>query len=108
MLIIFFCCIISKLLQIILQFFDCLFLVPGKHEEKPDEHGHIYRHFIRRYTLPKNTDMARIESKLSSDGVLTITAPRMQSEIEHKSIPITQTGEPAKAAAPQPDEQKEK
>lgn len=50
--------------------------------------------------------MARIESKLSSDGVLTITAPRMQSEIEHKSIPITQTGTPAKGVAEKPSEEK--
>ncbi|XP_023029357.1 protein lethal(2)essential for life [Leptinotarsa decemlineata] len=71
--------------------------IEGKHEEKTDEHGQIYRHFIRSYTIPKNCDMSKIESKLSSDGVLSITAPRLeQMEVEHKNIPITQTGEPAK------------
>lgn len=26
--------------------------VEGKHEEQTDEHGQVYRHFIRRYALP--------------------------------------------------------
>nr|QNJ44844.1 sHSP21 [Agasicles hygrophila] len=73
--------------------------IEGKHEEKEDEHGHIYRHFVRRYTIPKQYDMSRIESKLSSDGVLSISAPKIDADqIQHKSIPITQTGEPAKRA----------
>ncbi|KAJ8922806.1 hypothetical protein NQ315_007841 [Exocentrus adspersus] len=72
--------------------------VEGKHEEKEDEHGHIYRHFVRRYVLPKNCDMGKIESKLSSDGILTITAPKAGADaIEHKEIPVTHTGAPAKA-----------
>ncbi|CAG9833565.1 unnamed protein product [Diabrotica balteata] len=72
--------------------------IEGKHEEKEDEHGHIYRHFIRRYVLPKNYDMGKIESKLSSDGVLSITAPKVAvGEIEHKNIAIEQTGQPAKS-----------
>ncbi|CAG9858408.1 unnamed protein product [Phyllotreta striolata] len=71
--------------------------IEGKHEEKEDEHGHIYRHFIRRYTLPKSYDVAQIESKLSSDGVLCITAPKLDSEqVECKNIPITQTGAAAR------------
>lgn len=71
--------------------------IEGKHEEKKDEHGQIYRHFVRRYALPKGCDINKVESKLSSDGVLTITAPRTEmEEIEHKSVPIKQTGEPVK------------
>ncbi|KAJ8958829.1 hypothetical protein NQ318_019591 [Aromia moschata] len=31
--------------------------VEGKHEEKEDEHGHIYRHFVRRYVVPKGCDV---------------------------------------------------
>lgn len=76
---------------------DNIVTIEGKHEEKPDEHGKIYRHFVRKYVLPKSYDMAKVESKLSSDGVLTITAPRMDAkQVEHKTIPISQTGEPAK------------
>ncbi|ENN77550.1 protein lethal(2)essential for life [Dendroctonus ponderosae] len=71
--------------------------IEGKHEEKQDQHGYISRHFVRRYVVPKSYDIGRVESKLSSDGVLTITAPPSSTEaVEHKSIPIAQTGEPAK------------
>ncbi|KAJ8928561.1 hypothetical protein NQ314_018879 [Rhamnusium bicolor] len=71
--------------------------VEGKHEEKQDDHGYISRHFVRRYVLPKNCDTSRIQSKLSSDGVLIITAPTIDAkQIEHKTIPIQQTGEPVK------------
>nr|QCC88566.1 heat shock protein 20.6 [Sitophilus oryzae] len=76
---------------------DNVLTIEGKHEEKKDEHGFISRHFVRRYVLPKNCDLGKLESKLSSDGVLSVTAPVVQSrEIEHKTVPIKQTGEPAK------------
>ncbi|XP_056639285.1 protein lethal(2)essential for life-like [Diorhabda carinulata] len=72
--------------------------IEGKHEEKEDEHGHIYRHFLRKYVVPKTYDMSKLESKLSSDGVLSITAPRIDAgQITHKVIPVEQTGQPAKA-----------
>ncbi|CAG9836035.1 unnamed protein product [Diabrotica balteata] len=35
--------------------------IEEKYEEKEDEHGHIYIHFIRRYVMPKNYDMGKIE-----------------------------------------------
>nr|BAD91164.1 small heat shock protein 21 [Gastrophysa atrocyanea] len=77
---------------------DHTITIEGKHEEKQDEHGQIYRHFIRKYVLPDNADMSSVDSKLSSDGVLTITAPRVQDKevVGHKAIPVVQTGEPAK------------
>ncbi|XP_028132594.1 protein lethal(2)essential for life-like [Diabrotica virgifera virgifera] len=72
--------------------------IEGKHEEKEDEHGHVYRHFKRRYVLPKGYDMDKIVSKLSTDGVLSIHAPKIAAgEIEHKKIAIEHTGKPAKA-----------
>ncbi|CAH1983985.1 unnamed protein product [Acanthoscelides obtectus] len=75
---------------------DNVVTIEGKHEEKPDEHGHIFRHFVRKYTLPKDCDVSRLESKLSSDGVLSLSAPRTcgdkPSEI---SIPIIKTGQTA-------------
>lgn len=51
--------------------------VEGKHEEKHEEHGQIYRHFVRKYVLPEDCDIKSLESKLSSHGVLSITAPRI-------------------------------
>jgi crystallin alpha B len=74
--------------------------VEGKHEEKQDEHGFISRHFVRRYALPKGHDVDKVESKLSSDGVLTITAPKISEEKEEsRSIPVIQTGQPSKVVA---------
>ncbi|KAB0803986.1 hypothetical protein PPYR_00956 [Photinus pyralis] len=73
-------------------------IVEGKHEEKQDEHGYVSRHFIRRYVLPQEHEIESVVSSLSSDGVLTITAPRRGTkEIKSERIvPITQTG-PAKS-----------
>lgn len=86
---------------------DNVLTIEGKHEEKEDEHGYISRHFVRRYVLPKNCHVDKVQSSLSSDGVLTITAPTIEKmEVEHKSIPITQTGEPAKQQAAPAVEQK--
>lgn len=51
-------------------------IVEGKHEEKQDEHGFISRHFVRRYTLPKDVDVNNVVSSLSSDGVLTVSVPK--------------------------------
>lgn len=51
-------------------------IVEGKHEEKQDEHGYISRHFVRKYLLPPDTEPQDVSSSLSSDGVLTITAPK--------------------------------
>ncbi|CAH1104470.1 unnamed protein product [Psylliodes chrysocephalus] len=71
--------------------------VEAKHEEKQDEHGQVYRHFVRKYKLPKNCDLDRLETKLSSDGVLSISAPVIGKKTDERSIPITQTGKPARA-----------
>ncbi|XP_028132578.1 alpha-crystallin A chain-like [Diabrotica virgifera virgifera] len=69
--------------------------IEAKHEEKPDEHGAIFRHFIRKYVLPDNCDVDRVESRLSSDGVLTIIAPIInENAVGHRTIPIIRTGEP--------------
>lgn len=55
---------------------DNSIIVEGKHEEKQDEHGQISRHFVRRYKLPVGHDASQIVSSLSSDGILTISAPK--------------------------------
>lgn len=76
---------------------DGFVTIEGKHEEKKDEHGYISRHFVRRYKLPKGAEVEKIESQLSSDGVLTIIAPRTEQKAEdHRPVPITNTGKPAK------------
>ena len=81
--------------------------VEGKHEEKEDEHGFISRHFVRKYVLPEDHDADKIESKLSTDGVLTITAPRVKAAVEEgRSVPVIQTGQPTKAVEKKEEEEK--
>lgn len=78
---------------------DNTITVEGKHEERPDEHGFIQRQFVRRYVLPKGHDVNHVQSNLSSDGVLTITAPRTDQHqaIGYRTVPIQRTGAPSKA-----------
>lgn len=73
---------------------DNTILVEGKHEERKDAHGHIFRHFIRRYRLPGEFNIDDVYSTLSSDGVLTIkTPPAKQSTGSNiRVIQIQQTG----------------
>lgn len=82
--------------------------IEGKHEEKQDDHGFISRHFVRKYVIPKDCDYTKVESKLSSDGVLTIMAPKINVDksVEHKTIPIIKTGTPAKVEHKKEEEEK--
>lgn len=82
--------------------------IEGKHEEKEDDHGFISRHFIRKYLLPKNCDTSQLQSKLSSDGVLTIIAPTIGKQIEHREIPIQRTGQPVKSLGAKKANEQEK
>lgn len=83
--------------EITIKTVDGAIIVEGKHEEKEDEHGFISRHFKRRYLLPKDVEIEKVTSSLSSDGVLTITAPRrtLQDKSAERPVPIIQTGVPA-------------
>ncbi|EAT34412.1 AAEL013345-PA [Aedes aegypti] len=75
---------------------DKFVTVEGKHEEKDDKNGYVLRHFVRRYQLPEGHDNEKIASTLSSDGVLTISAPKLalpgpQTE---RSIPVEKVSKP--------------
>ncbi|KAI5639985.1 hsp20/alpha crystallin family domain-containing protein [Phthorimaea operculella] len=71
---------------------DGYVVIEGKHEERKDEHGFVSRQFKRRYALPEDCNPETVESRLSSDGVLTVTAPRASSGKDERVIPITHTG----------------
>uniref|UniRef100_A0A8D8U4L6 Protein lethal(2)essential for life n=1 Tax=Cacopsylla melanoneura TaxID=428564 RepID=A0A8D8U4L6_9HEMI len=89
--------------EISIKTVDGAIVVEGKHEEKEDEHGFISRQFKRRYLLPKDVEIEKVTSSLSSDGVLTISAPRrtLQNLNTERPVPIVQTGAPAvKTQAP--------
>lgn len=73
---------------------DGFLVIEAKHEEKQDEHGFISRSFTRRYRLPEGIQEDSVTSKLSSDGVLSITAPlKAPPKAENERVvPIIQTG----------------
>lgn len=69
--------------------------IEAKHEEKEDDKGYISRQFMRRFLLPKGHDLKDVVSKLSADGVLTVTAPRkvpLPEVDQERVIPITHVG----------------
>lgn len=72
-------------------------IVEAKHEEKQDEHGWISRQFVRKYLIPEQCDVDQVTSSLSSDGVLSITAPRKDKPAvqNERAIKIERTGKPA-------------
>ncbi|XP_039761066.1 protein lethal(2)essential for life-like [Pararge aegeria] len=75
--------------QITVKTVDGFIIVEGKHEEKRDEDGYISRHFVRRYALPEGCPPESVESSLSSDGILTITAPRKPVARRGTVIPVS-------------------
>ncbi|XP_011494036.1 PREDICTED: protein lethal(2)essential for life [Ceratosolen solmsi marchali] len=82
--------------EITVKTVDNCIVVEAKHEEKKDEHGFVSRQFIRRYLLPEGHDIGNVESSLSSDGVLTVTAPALAIAAPgEKIIPIQHSPGPA-------------
>lgn len=77
---------------------DKFIVVEGKHEEKQDEHGFVSRQFTRKYLLPVGHNPDDVFSSLSSDGVLTVTAPKkaLPAPNAERAVPIKQTGTPSK------------
>ena len=57
--------------------------VEGKHEEKAEDGSNmVSRTFSKRYTLPADARDEDVVSKLSSDGVLVVTAPKSNLAIK--------------------------
>lgn len=83
--------------EITVKVMDRFVIVEAKHEEKQDEHGWISRQFVRKYMIPEQCDIDQVMSSLSSDGVLSITAPRKDKPKaqNERTIKIEQTGKPA-------------
>ncbi|XP_053617810.1 protein lethal(2)essential for life-like [Plodia interpunctella] len=67
-------------------------VIEGQHGEKRDEHGWVSRKFRRRYELPEGCNLEAVESRLSSDGVLSVTAPLECAKADERIVPIIQTG----------------
>ncbi|KAK4872716.1 hypothetical protein RN001_014745 [Aquatica leii] len=63
-------------------------VIEAKHESK-DEKGSTSRQFLRQFVLPEGHDIKKLETKLSVNGVLTITAPTVnQPAIQDRVIPV--------------------
>ncbi|XP_023219555.1 alpha-crystallin A chain-like [Centruroides sculpturatus] len=77
--------------EISVKTIDNYVVVHGKHEEKMDQHGFVSREFTRRYILPKEVDPECVTSSLSSEGVLTVQAPKKSQELpsNERVVPIT-------------------
>ncbi|ALC43477.1 Hsp27 [Drosophila busckii] len=84
---------------------DNTIVVEGKHEEREDGHGLVQRHFVRKYTLPKDYDGNDVVSTVSSDGVLTLKAPpppNKEQPQKERIVQIQHTG-PAHLSVKAPD-----
>ncbi|CAG0891613.1 unnamed protein product [Cyprideis torosa] len=66
---------------------DRVVTIEGKHEEKEDEHGFISRQFCRRYVVPEGVQVENVTSRISSDGILTVSAPKLTSN-ESKDVKV--------------------
>uniref|UniRef100_A0A336K7E4 CSON002511 protein n=1 Tax=Culicoides sonorensis TaxID=179676 RepID=A0A336K7E4_CULSO len=77
--------------EITVRTMDNVVVVEGKHEEREDHQGTIYRNFVRKYNLPADIDVADLKITMSSDGLLTLEAHKKNSHFEHV-IPILETG----------------
>lgn len=72
-------------------------IVEGNHTEKKNSRDYEEKKFMRRYDLPKGHDISQVMSSLSSDGVLTITAPKfsLPAPRGERIVPINRTRFPA-------------
>lgn len=71
-------------------------VIEASHEEKKDEHGYISRKLMRRCPLPDECLQDKVESKLLSSGILTISAPR-KNLVTNTVIPVTVEGPTVKS-----------
>ncbi|XP_051963540.1 alpha-crystallin A chain-like [Xyrauchen texanus] len=55
-------------------------VVEGKHEQRKDGSGLVSRQFNRRYRIPNGVDIMALESAMSPEGMLVISAPLQQGE----------------------------
>jgi len=78
-------------LQVKIQ--DNVVSIQGKHEEKTDESNsksYVSRHLAKSFTLPQGCKMETVSSNLSKDGLLIVSAPKIDpgSSSFSRKIPI--------------------
>ncbi|XP_024876015.1 protein lethal(2)essential for life-like [Temnothorax curvispinosus] len=82
--------------EISVKIVDDHLVVEAKHEDRKDRHGWVSRQFVRRYPLPQDIDVDNMTSKLSSDGLLTLVAPKKRplKDESVRTLRIECTGKP--------------
>lgn len=81
--------------EITVKTVDDTIVIEAKHEDRPDEHGEVSRHFRRNYRLPEGFNAKDVVSTLTSDGVLTVKVPAETSaskRLNVRHIKIQPTG----------------
>jgi len=68
---------------------DRYIMVEGKHEERGERLGLISHQFTRRYVLPDGVNPDNITCSLTSNGILTLAAPRHIENVPKKEVKIT-------------------
>ena len=63
-----------KLNEVSVKVMDMSLVVEAEHAERPEET--VSRRIRRRYVLPRTADIDKIQSTLTDDGILIITAPK--------------------------------
>ncbi|XP_011500516.1 PREDICTED: protein lethal(2)essential for life-like [Ceratosolen solmsi marchali] len=94
--------------EITVKVVDKFVVVEGEHKEQKDQHGTVSRQFVRKYMIPEQCNIDQVTSTLSSDGVLSIIAPRKEEALpsNQKIINIQHTGKPAVQAKKESAENK--
>ncbi|XP_068082407.1 protein lethal(2)essential for life-like [Anabrus simplex] len=62
--------------EIVVKVMNRCVVVEAQHEQREDEHGLVSRHFRRRFSIPDDVDPHMVMATLSSDGILSIGAPK--------------------------------
>lgn len=86
--------------EISVKTIDDTIVIEAKHEDRPDDHGEVSRHFRRNYRLPEEFNAKDVVSTLSPDGILTVKVPPETSASKRQNVRhvrIQQTG-PARSS----------
>ncbi|KAJ8705261.1 hypothetical protein PYW07_011088 [Mythimna separata] len=67
---------------------DGFIVIEGKHEEKQDEYGFIARQFMRRFQVPEGCKIEEVQSRLTTEGLLIVSVPRVPIVKKDTVIPV--------------------
>lgn len=65
-------------------------VIEAKYENKDDKRGVVSSQFYQSFTLPRGADSKDLTSKLSAEGILTVTVPKKAGVYQERVVPILQ------------------